>query len=151
MSSCGETRQFWPEKLKLLSMFVPFLSWAVEWSYVACCRRNVRIVSRRVGLNAGDLPRTARLERCENTVADRMPARHCPRVGRIVLELIMIERRVVDLGASTKGRSGESKVSFVKAERSRGQFLTAMCNHDEKSFNLTFVLEIENDCCLLDL
>ena len=97
MSSCGETRQFWPEQLKLFSMFVPFLSWAVEWSYVACCRRDVRIDSRRVGLNAGDLPRTARLERCENTVADRMPARHCPSVGRIVLELIMIERRVVNL------------------------------------------------------
>jgi hypothetical protein len=47
--------------------------------------------------NAGNVPRTARLERRENTFAERMPARHCPRVGRMVQEVIMIERRVVIL------------------------------------------------------
>jgi hypothetical protein len=38
------------------------------------------------------IPRSARLEGFDAT--DLMPARHCPRVGGIIDERIMVERRV---------------------------------------------------------
>ena len=41
-----------------------------------------------------DIPRSPRLERRDRPAAERMPARHCPSVGRIVDEFIMVERRV---------------------------------------------------------
>jgi hypothetical protein len=68
-------------------------------------------------INRGEkVPRSARLELRENTAAERMPARHCPSVGRMVDELIMVETRSrVHSRTTTRCREAEFTFATTRA------------------------------------
>jgi len=87
VSGGQDPRDAWTE---LLSLLVPLLRRTVERSNMASWSGSVRSWFAEL-LQAGYVPRSPRLDRRDSPAAERMPARHCPSVGRIVDEFIMVE------------------------------------------------------------